>query len=131
MELRGSLFRFFGNLVFVQHYNGFACFFKFRVVPGRLKIDKKTRLKKITSKTHVFKQKLAKSAQKGTSFSAFFAHLFHTFCVLGAQGCHKAPRYCPGTPKVLRKALKRSQKATKMEPKVLENATKNTKHTSH
>mgnify|MGYP001047210368 CR=1 FL=1 len=130
MELRGSLFRFFGNLVFVQHYSGFACFYRFRVVPGRPKINKKTCREKSTSQTHVFEQKLPKSAQKGTTFSPLFALLFRTFCALGAQGCPKAPRDRPGTPKVLKKVPKRSPKATKMEPKVLENATKNTKHNS-
>ena len=130
MELRGSLFRFFGNLVFVQHYRGFACFYRFRVVPGRPKINKKTRREKNTSKTHVFEQKLPKSALKRTTLSQLFALLFHTFCALGAQGCPKAPRDRPGTPKVLKKVPKRSPKGTKMEPKVLENATKNTKRNS-
>ena len=130
MELRGSLFRFFGNLVFVQLYHGFACFYRFRVVPGRPKINKKTRREKNTSKTHVFEQQLPKSALKGASFSPLVAFLFHTFCALGAQGRPKAPRDRPGTPKVLKKVPKRRPKGTKMEPKVLENATKNTKRNS-
>ena len=72
MELRGSLFRFFGNLVFVQHYHGFACFFRFWALPGQPKIKQKTRREKNTSKTHVFEQKLANGTQKGTKLLAFF-----------------------------------------------------------
>ena len=110
MELRGSLFRFLGNLVFVQHYRGFACFYRFRVVPGRPKINKKTRREKNTSKTHAFEQKLQTRVQKGTIFSLLFAILFHTFCALGAQGCPKAPRDRPGIPKVFKKVLKRPKR---------------------
>ena len=130
MELRCSLFRFCGNHVFVQPYRGFACFYRFRVVPGRPKINKKTRREKNTSKTHVFEQKLQKNALKGSRLSPFFALLFRTFCALGARGCPKPPRDRPGTPKVLKKVPKRSPKGTKTEPRVLENATKNTKRNS-
>ena len=81
MELRGSLFRFFGNLVFVQHYSGFACFFRFGVVPGRPKIDEKSSLEKNTSKTRVFYKKIAKSDQNEVNNPAFFGSFFVVFAL--------------------------------------------------
>ena len=44
MILRWQLFEFLQNLVFVQRYNGFACFLNSQGIPKRSKIDKKTYL---------------------------------------------------------------------------------------
>ena len=74
LEPRGGLFRFLRNLVFVQHYSGFACFFGLSMAPGRPKVDEKSVI------------------PAGTSTKSYFAAKMRHRC---SQSCPRGGRLAP------------------------------------
>ena len=126
MELRGSLFRFFGNLVFVQHYNGFACFLRSRGIPKRSKIDEKTYLENVIEKNFEFTKICQKAPQNGSpkvdystrgptiglSFRAFFPSLCQRVPKRVPRACQSTQSTSPKRPKRLSRASRSTQSTT-------------------
>ena len=111
------------NLVFVQHYNGFACFLRSKGVPKRSKIDKTTPIWKTSlKKTSIFSKINQKVTQNGLVFRPERVVFFLLFRLWrpkvpkegpkGAQGSQKCPKRCPNGAPRYQKSHKSDAKCT-------------------